>query len=1273
MAEIIGNALVEISPDLTRFEEILKRSLEASIKKVEASAAATLKVDVEAGGAKAFAVSIDKMNQSMEKVADSVKEVAKSLEAVAKSIENIAKNSKNIKFGDIGAQTSGFRKFLEVVQLTSSILSSIVSIGANTALLLKFGQTAKVVAADFKVFNAEVTGIRGAVTAFTQAVQKNVPVMTQQQRAVNETGKAFGSAAGAAGGVARSVQDLQRDTDRLTTTVKKVKPSTDEAAKGFSKLKDETGAVSLGLLTGSGFFERFTRKNKEAAESISETTSKTSIFSKIFEVLAGVFTRTGAALSNFFNGITSAVRGLGSLGNFAVTVGQGMGRLASFVGGGVNALKNFALNSSGAEKALAALGVTTIGVAAIIGVQLIAKLGELVQRGIQAAAQIQKTKIALQGVFQSTDAEATKTFETIQKFAALTPFTLNTAANAVVKLKSSFQGFSATDALSVLKDIASAAANVGASDDAINRAVLAITQIGAKGRLSAEELNQIAEAIPTISRVKVFEVLAENLNKTTAEVQKLADAGGISAAQGITAILEAARTAPGAGEALEKQAATFQGALSTIKDNLNNLLGQAFLPFLDVLSELINKSGAFFEALKPDIEIFAKSIGQAFKALAPAIGGAILAFSNLLAALSPLLVLSAQLFGLFEGPAQAALAAVTLLLRTALVPILDLAGRVLGFVLEKVNDLVGLASKIPFVGKAFAGLKEATKGLAGSFADLGLDSEAAVRKLGDASKDTRFADFLKEGLANSEALRSVLNSVTSAQKALTAAQRGVGEVDKQLVELANQRLQILKDTTSEAREIAVAEDAVLRSVNRIRDIELERTSILKEIAELQLPATQEELAEGQDRITRAQIALNRAKREQIELEKKITPVQKTSLDLSGLSLDQIRSKLANLRATNAAQRANATATQEEGKTQEEIDEDRILKELSVKDAQREVNDAIEAQTILQDRVKNNADAIATKTQELTDLEIDVRDAIRQREEAMGGLAALRDGETTKASSLLGIDQQITTLNEQRKTAVQNIKDNEEAVKVAKDAQRLKVAEILGDEQTINQLLIDRSGILKGIGGLDAQAQKASFISILPALLRGAQLTGGRAGPPLITPDTIAQISDRLLKDPSSDIRAVLKEILRALGLEIPGLAEGALVTAPGLYNLGEGFRPEVVLPLTRPARLESLLGSPMVLNPVLNALGRITLPAPTAARTLSSAINTPLRSRGAGQTAASAKPTSLEQKIDRLIQLQEEANAKKTEVNAPITVTTSDPQLAARRIARELQRKLGSA
>jgi len=99
-------------------------------------------------------------------------------------------------------------------------------------------------------------------------------------------------------------------------------------------------------------------------------------------------------------------------------------------------------------------------------------------------------------------------------FAAKTPFEYPELLEAAKKMLA--YGFSAENVLPTLRAVGDAAAALGAGSEGIDRITLALGQIQAKGKLSAEEMRQLTEA-----GVPAWHILAEAMGTTVPELQKM--------------------------------------------------------------------------------------------------------------------------------------------------------------------------------------------------------------------------------------------------------------------------------------------------------------------------------------------------------------------------------------------------------------------------------------------------------------------------------------------------------------------------------------------------------------------------------------------------------------------------------------------------------------------------------------------------------------------------------------------------------------------------------
>lgn len=235
---------------------------------------------------------------------------------------------------------------------------------------------------------------------------------------------------------------------------------------------------------------------------------------------------------------------------------------------------------------------TTAGLA---GFSLTALIGGT---ALKAAGELEQTQTAFQNLFGTIEA-GNKVFEDAKKFAATTPFEFPEVSQSIVKFRS--MGLSADEAfasISTIGDALSVSGNL--SGEALNRTVFALQQIQSKGKLSAEEMNQLAESMPNLNRGKVFENIAKQMGITTEQAIKLQEQGLVPSQIGIDAIYKTMREIPGAQGAMIKQSTTLLGLWSTMQDTVRfSLVGgveDALPPLRDALSKTI---GTMDQALAP--------------------------------------------------------------------------------------------------------------------------------------------------------------------------------------------------------------------------------------------------------------------------------------------------------------------------------------------------------------------------------------------------------------------------------------------------------------------------------------------------------------------------------------------------------------------------------------------------------------------------------------------------------------------------------------------------
>lgn len=292
-----------------------------------------------------------------------------------------------------------------------------------------------------------------------------------------------------------------------------------------------------------------------------------------------------------------------------------------------------------------ALGVIG-GFTALAGAAAAAGLG-----AIKMAADMEQSQIAFTTLLD--DADKAKSFlSDLFQFAAETPFEIKGLQDASRKLLAF--GFESKEIIPMMTDIGDAVAALGGGEFEIDRVTRALGQMRAKGKVSAEEMMQLAEL-----GIPVWELLADKIGTDIPTAMDLASKGAISGMDGINAILEGMNKK--FGGSMKAQSETINGLFSTLKDNVammaidvGNELIDAFnikelmksaIPLIKSFGDTIkNNIIPFLKENTGLIKIWAGVIGgmlvAAFIALAPAIWAAV---APVLAFMAPFLAIGAAL------------------------------------------------------------------------------------------------------------------------------------------------------------------------------------------------------------------------------------------------------------------------------------------------------------------------------------------------------------------------------------------------------------------------------------------------------------------------------------------------------------------------------------------------------------------------------------------------------------------------------------------------------
>ncbi|HEX2927557.1 MAG TPA: tape measure protein [Ruminiclostridium sp.] len=224
------------------------------------------------------------------------------------------------------------------------------------------------------------------------------------------------------------------------------------------------------------------------------------------------------------------------------------------------------------------------------------------------AGQMEQTEMAYETMLKSQKA-GKQMMSDLKNFAVATPFEFSDLSQTTQYALA--MGFKQKDLLGLLKDAGDASSGIGKGEEGVENIIRALGQMQQKGKVSAEEINQLAE-----NGIGAWGYIAKAIGKTTAETMKLSEKGLIPADKAILAIRKGMRQ--DYSGMMAKQSKTLLGVISNIKDFVNlNILGSfgegirmGILPSLNRFTDMLTNNGAGMKKFQDRIEGIGKSIGS---------------------------------------------------------------------------------------------------------------------------------------------------------------------------------------------------------------------------------------------------------------------------------------------------------------------------------------------------------------------------------------------------------------------------------------------------------------------------------------------------------------------------------------------------------------------------------------------------------------------------------------------------------------------------------------
>lgn len=258
---------------------------------------------------------------------------------------------------------------------------------------------------------------------------------------------------------------------------------------------------------------------------------------------------------------------------------------------GLSGLGSFASKGFGAiGSAAGVMASVTVGALAAVATGM----GAAVASGVKYNAQMENYTANFTTMLGSEEAAVAKVNE-LKKLGASTPFEMSDLATATTTLLAfGVSADDSTDILTMLGDVSLGnAEKLGSLTNAFGKA-------NSMGKLTGETCQMMIEA-----GFNPLKVISEQTGESMAELQDRMSKGGISADE-LTAAFKTATSEGGQFyKGMETASTTFDGLISTLKDNANSLVGEVVKPISDsmtktLLPEAIGMIGTLTDAFEKD-------------------------------------------------------------------------------------------------------------------------------------------------------------------------------------------------------------------------------------------------------------------------------------------------------------------------------------------------------------------------------------------------------------------------------------------------------------------------------------------------------------------------------------------------------------------------------------------------------------------------------------------------------------------------------------------------
>jgi len=399
------------------------------------------------------------------------------------------------------------------------------------------------------------------------------------------------------------------------------------------------------------------------------------------------------------------------------------------------------------QKLLNRAGTIAFGNLVARGVQGLARLtSSLVQMGIETRGVLDGAERGFKALSDGSQEAADKWIAAIKKMAVQTPFELPNLAETTRRILAVSDAIGLTgktldetrdNVLGFTTVLGDLVATFGGDQTQFDNAVLAVSQMGSQGKIAAQEMRQLNDALPGFN---AWRQLAAGMGISEEQLRKMVKSGEVLSKDALPILLQRMKEFPGAAGAMSRAAGTISGVLTNLKDLIGVTMADALQPFTDALVTMFTpETGTHVQALTDAFTGLGDVLGSLFIAVVPIIGPML----DLLARVLPVIGVAARVLGAIIGP----IAAIAFAITNAVIDRLRFWGETIGGWFELLSPVRDVVTEL---------LEKALKPL-GLWADENSDG---IKIAADALIDFALAfTAIKLALAGISAVGSVLTIV----------------------------------------------------------------------------------------------------------------------------------------------------------------------------------------------------------------------------------------------------------------------------------------------------------------------------------------------------------------------------------------------------------------------------------------------------------------------------------------------------------------------------------